>query len=201
MELISRLKNVYWGFRASNLRGIFIKCIHPNLEFPILIRKGCQFKNLKYLNAGRHLVISDHVEIFINPERGKNAKLSFGNNVSIGRYTSIGCANHIIIEDDVTLAPYVHLTDRNHCYADVKIPIWRQPVECPGPIVIGEQSWLGYGVQVMPGVTIGRHCVIAAGSIVTREIPEFCVAAGIPAKVIKQYNFKTQKWESVKNQS
>lgn len=57
---------------------------------------------------------------------------------------------------------------------------------------------VGFGVQVMPGVTIGRHCVIAAGSIVTKDIPDYCVAVGAPAKVVKKYNVETKKWEKIK---
>lgn len=62
---------------------------------------------------------------------------------------------------------------------------------------IGKESWLGYGVQVMPNVKIGKHCVIAAGSIVTRNIPDFSVAVGIPAKVIKKFNLESQKWKKI----
>lgn len=195
MGLIRRLKDIYWAIRASNFRGFMLMMRHRNFQYPILVRKHCVFRNLKYAKAGKHLVISDYAELFINPERGKKAELIIGNNVSIGRFSSIGCANKIVIEDEVTLAPHVHITDRNHGYEDIKTPIWRQPTVCPGPIVIGRESWLGYGVQVMPGVTIGRHCVIAAGSVVTKDIPDYSVAAGIPAKVIKQYNDRTCRWD------
>lgn len=198
MSLIRKLKDLYWGIRTSNYRGILLILRYRNFHYPILVRKHCVFRNLKYAKAGKHLVISDFAELFINPERGKKAELIIGNNVSIGRFSSIGCANKILIEDDVTLAPHVHITDRNHGYEDVSTPIWRQPTVCR-PIVIGKESWLGYGAQVMPGVTIGRHCVIGAGSIVTKDIPDYCVAAGIPARVIKQYDSQSATWISVGN--
>ncbi|WP_317259024.1 DapH/DapD/GlmU-related protein [Parabacteroides sp. AD58] len=60
---------------------------------------------------------------------------------------------------------------------------------------MGDESWLGYGSQIMLGVTIGKHCVIAAGTIVTKDIPDYSIAVGMPAKIIKQYNFETSKWE------
>ena len=94
-------------------------------------------------------------------------------------------------------APHVHVTDRNHTYEDISIPISRQPAVSDGPVLIGRETWLGYGVQVMPNVRIGRHCVIAAGSIVTKNIPDYSVAVGIPAKVIKKYNFETSQWEKI----
>ena len=194
MGFIRKLKNIYWGVRASNLRGLLLLLRYSTFQYPILVRKNCVFRNLKYAKAGKHLVVSDYAELFINPERGKKAELIIGNNVSIGRFSSIGCANKIVIEDNVTLAPHVHITDRNHGYEDINTPIWRQPIVCPGPVVIGESTWLGYGVQVMPGVRIGCHCVIGAGSIVTKDIPDYSVAAGVPAKVIKQYNPQTCVW-------
>lgn len=195
MKFIRKLKNIYWSLRASNLRGLMLVVRYNAFHYPILVRKHCVFRNMKYAKAGKHLVISDYVELFINPPKGKKAELIIGDNVSIGRFSSIGCANKVVIGDDVTLAPHVHITDQNHGYDDIDTPIWRQPVVCPGPVVVGPETWLGYGVQVMPGVTIGKHCIIAAGSIVTKDIPDYSVAGGIPAKVIKKYNPLTHDWE------
>lgn len=148
------------------------------------------------MTAQSGLVICDNVEICINQAtRDVIPRLVIGRNVGIGRYSIIGCSNTIILEDDVLLAPHCHITDRNHRYDIIDMPIWRQPIVMPDPTIIKSQSWLGFGVQVMPGVTIGRHCVIAAGSVVTKDIPDYCVAAGNPAKIIKKYNPETSKWE------
>ena len=64
----------------------------------------------------------------------------------------------------------------------------RKSVETAYPITIGEDTWLGGGVVVCPGVTIGKRCVIRAGSVVTKDIPDDCVAAGNPARVIRKMN-------------
>jgi acetyltransferase-like isoleucine patch superfamily enzyme len=198
-SVIRLLKDGYWAFRSSNIRGLAYALRYKRLNAPCIIRGGGKFLNLHLASAGKRLVIADHVEIFINPiSRSKQATLTMGEFVSIGRYSIIGCSNEIVIEDNVTLAPHVHITDRNHQYTDITTPICRQPTETPGPIHIKADSWLGFGVQVMPGVTIGRHCVIAAGSVVTKDIPDYSVAAGIPAKVIKRYNISAGQWESVK---
>jgi len=66
------------------------------------------------------------------------------------------------------------------------------------PIVIEDEVWLGANVVVVAGVTIGKHSVVAAGAVVTKSIPPYSVAVGNPARVIKQYNFETKKWERVK---
>jgi acetyltransferase-like isoleucine patch superfamily enzyme len=150
------------------------------------------------MQSGRRLFVDDYAQIFINRASVTiTPRLEVGENVKIGRYASIGCSHSIILEDFVRLAPHVHITDRNHSYDNIEMPITLQPIVF-APVHIKAHTWLGYGSQIMPGVTIGRHCVIAAGSIVTKDIPDYCVAAGVPAKVIKRYNHDTQKWESVR---
>ena len=113
----------------------------------------------------------------------------------MGKYNDFGCSNKIIIGNDVITAPFVHITDRDHSYEDITVPIMYQSANSKGAVVIKDGTWLGFGVQIMSGVTIGKQSVIAAGSIVTKDIPDYCVAVGNPARVIKKYNLDTQKWE------
>ena len=63
-------------------------------------------------------------------------------------------------------------------------------------VTIGEDSWIGENVCIC-GASIGKHCVIGANSVVTKDIPDYCVAAGIPAKVIKKYNFEKNSWDRI----
>jgi len=81
----------------------------------------------------------------------------------------------------------VYITDQNHGYEDVDVPIGRQ-VAPERPVRIGSGSWLGHGTVVLPGATIGRHVVIGANSVVTGELPDYCVAAGAPAVVIRRHH-------------
>lgn len=126
--------------------------------------------------------------------------ISFGKGVEIGNHSIISSCNHIVIEDDVLTGPHVFIADHNHKYSDPNIPIANQGVECPSSneVVIGQGSWLGTNVVVVGNVRIGKHCVIGANSVVTRDIPDYSVAVGIPAKVIKKFNFTTHKWCSIK---
>ena len=112
--------------------------------------------------------------------------------VRIGDRTLIGRGSHIVghfqieIGDDIQTGPYVYITDQNHTYEDPDVPIGRQwPVEAP--VIIGSGSWLGTGVVVLPGATIGRNVVVGAGSVVVGELPDHCVAVGSPARPVKQY--------------
>lgn len=65
-----------------------------------------------------------------------------------------------------------------------------------GGVSIGDETWIGTGVVIAGTVTIGKHCVIGANSVVTKDIPDYCVAAGNPCKIIKRYSFETKQWEN-----
>lgn len=122
--------------------------------------------------------------------------------VIIGDRTKIGLSNTIIgpvtLGNDIRLAQNITLSGLNHNYEDIRTPIQKQGVTT-APIHIEDHSWIGANVVVLAGVTIGKHAVVAAGSIVTKDIPAYSVAVGNPARVIKQYNFETGTWEKIKN--
>jgi acetyltransferase-like isoleucine patch superfamily enzyme len=82
--------------------------------------------------------------------------------------------------------PYVYITDQNHSYTDTEIPIGRQwPVNAA--VSIGAGSWLGTGAVILPGSVIGRNVVVAAGSVVRGKVPDLCVVAGAPARIVREY--------------
>lgn len=158
--------------------------------------KNVRIVNPQYIDMGGQVFIDDDVELCVNQTMpGVTPKLLIGNRVHFGKMNRIGCDNKIVIEDDVLFAPHVHISDRNHGFEDIHTPISRQKVTSKGPVVIGAETWLGFGCQVMSGVKIGRHCVIAAGAIVVKDVPDYCVVGGNPAKILKKYNQITNKWE------
>ncbi|MBO4811311.1 MAG: acyltransferase [Prevotella sp.] len=109
--------------------------------------------------------------------------------VVIGDYTRIGLHNTIIgpvsIGHHVNLAQGVTVTALNHNYADTTRRIDEQGVDTQ-PVTIADDVWIGAGAVVLPGVTIGQHSVVAAGAVVTNDVPAFCVVGGVPAKIIKR---------------
>ena len=109
--------------------------------------------------------------------------------VVIGSHTRIGLHNTIIgpveIGDNVNLAQGITVTALNHNFNDTNKRIDEQGVST-NPVTIEDDVWIGANAVILPGVTIGNHCVIAAGAVVTKDIPPHSLVAGVPAKVIKQ---------------
>jgi acetyltransferase-like isoleucine patch superfamily enzyme len=114
-----------------------------------------------------------------------------GDRCLINKGTAIVAHYSIVIEDDVWTGHNCYVTDQNHGYEDLERSIGSQSMP-EKPVHIGRGSWLGFGVTVLPGVTIGEHVVVGAGSVVTTDLPARCVAAGVPARVLRFHN--GQEW-------
>jgi acetyltransferase-like isoleucine patch superfamily enzyme len=117
---------------------------------------------------------------------GDKPVLQVGSRCVIGRGSHIVAHYSILISDDVFTGPYVYITDQNHGYADPDVPIGRQwPVNMA--VSIGAGTWLGAGAVILPGACIGRNVVVAAGSVVRGTVPDRCVVAGVPARIVREY--------------
>jgi acetyltransferase-like isoleucine patch superfamily enzyme len=121
-------------------------------------------------------------------------------NVIIGDNTLIGMSNVIIgpvsIGNNVIFAQNIVVSGLNHDYTDVNTPIFKQKI-LVSPIIVEDDCWIAANAVITAGVTIGKHSVVAAGAVVTKNIPPYSVAAGNPAKVIKQYDFTKGEWVRV----
>ena len=140
-------------------------------------------------SLGRHSVVEDFA--CLNNAVG---------DLIIGDYTRIGLGDTIIgpvqIGNHVNLAQNVTVTGLNHNFELVDKRIDEQGIN-KQLIVIEDNVWVGANAVILPGVTLGYHSIVAAGSVVTRSIPPYCVCAGIPACVIKRYNFEMNEWERI----
>lgn len=126
----------------------------------------------------------------------KNISLNIEDNSCLGNFNHIICSKGIHIGKKVMTADRVYITDNMHSYMDIDMPILDQPIKQLDEVTIGDGSWIGENVCVL-GAKIGKNCIIGANSVVTKDIPDFSVAVGIPAKVIKKYNSLTNKWDKV----
>lgn len=111
--------------------------------------------------------------------------LVVGERCVIGRGSSLVAHHSIEIGDEVYTGPNVYVTDQNHGLTDLGTAIGRQPAAPERPVRIGEGSWLGAGCVVLPGAVIGRGVAVGAGAVVVGDLPDYCVAVGSPARVVR----------------
>jgi acetyltransferase-like isoleucine patch superfamily enzyme len=144
------------------------------------------------LSGEKRMSIGDHV--FIGPNswlqalsdnESRSIALSIGNGTSIAGACVISAAKNVNIENDVLVARNVYISDHIHKYIQAGVPILAQGVDKISPVLIKRGAWLGQNVVICPGVTVGEGAVIGANSVVTQDIPDYCVAVGAPAYVVK----------------
>ncbi|KAA3437207.1 acyltransferase [Rufibacter hautae] len=118
--------------------------------------------------------------------------------VHIGANTFVGLFDVVIgpvtIGNHVIIAQHVVISGLNHGYEKVGIPIKDQPCTV-GEIIVEDECWIGANAVITAGVRIGKHSVVAAGSVVTKDVPPYSVVGGNPAKILKRYNSDTAQWE------
>ena len=154
--------------------------------------RAMKLKGLKYISIGDGTFITPGVQLTawdIHNNNRYTPSIVIGNRCEIRENSHITAINSITIGDNLLTGTNVLITDNSHGQSTrehMSIPYYERPMYSKGPVVIGNNVWLGNNVCVMPGVTIGDGAIIGANSVVTHDIPAYSVAAGIPAKVIKQ---------------
>jgi acetyltransferase-like isoleucine patch superfamily enzyme len=154
--------------------------------------------NERYIRIGEDTMIGPGVTLSAGMVPGQTCLsdpvVRIGDRCLIGKGSGIVGHLSIDIGDDVWTGHHVYITDQNHGYEDVELPISRQTMP-ERAVVVGDGSWLGYGTVVLPGAHIGRHVVVGANSVVTGHLPDYSVAVGSPARVVRHHR-RGEGWQS-----
>ena len=150
----------------------------PGGEFGRRIREVCC--QALFAEAGDRLIVDPMVDF----GRGRHVRL--GNNSGLGKGSVI--LGPFVVGDDVMIGPELMVLTTTHHYDDGQGRVWDRGVEGFAPVVVGDGTWIGARVTLLPGVKLGRWCVIGAGAVVTRDIPDYGVAVGVPARVVRYWN-------------
>lgn len=177
------------GLKKKSKFGYFGK--NSTIMKPFLQLSGCS--NIK---IGDSTTILSNARLAVYGSSSE-ANITIGNNCYIGfGFSALASAEaNISIGDNVLFASNVLVTNENHGIdPESDIPYMDQKLSARD-VVIGNGCWIGEKACILSGVTIGEKCIIGAGSIVTKSIPSYSIAVGNPARIIKQYNFQTKRWE------
>ncbi len=164
-----------------------------------LIRLPIVIRGKEYISFGKGLTTGYNCRIEVNGKH-KNKALVFGENVNIGDYVSVRCAESISIGNDVLIGSRVLIIDNSHgnyrgtTQDSPDVPPNKRSIYT-APIVIGDNVWIGEGAVIQAGVTIGNGSVVAANSVVTSDVEACTIVGGVPSKVLKKWNQKSGKWE------
>ena len=174
--LFRNLRYCYWGLLNRIAPGRF-RSIGRGVKFNGWVRfeKPC-----KDIRIGDESMVGLGCYFCVDQE----GAIDIGRNVGINDFCYLTSIHRIVIEDDVRIAEFVSIRDYDHEFSRTDVPISLQGLR-GAPIRIGQGSWIGRGVMVTSGVSIGKGCVIGANAVVTKDIPDWSVAVGVPARVIK----------------
>lgn len=150
----------------------------------------------QYISIGKGVSVQKYTWLFAAPLDGVEPTLMIGEGSALGESNHIAAVRRVTIGRRVLTAKGVYISDNLHGYEDVRLPIMDQPVRFKGPVTIGDGAWIGENACVI-GASVGKNAVIGANAVVTQDVPDFSVAVGVPARIIKRYNPSSQCWEKV----
>lgn len=198
------------GYSFSELVSSSFSLIVTKLFYPgaRLVRRPFYIRGKAFMAYGSGFTTGHHCRFDINNDAAEGfslgeKRLVIGKNCKIGDNVHIVASKKVIIGDDCLMASKIFISDTNHGdYTNEKL--MSSPSVAPddrplytAEVSIGDRVWIGENVVILPGVTIGHGVIIGANSIVNRDIPENCIVAGSPARIIKTWNDETKQW--VKN--
>jgi acetyltransferase-like isoleucine patch superfamily enzyme len=150
-----------------------------------------------FIYGGSKIVIGNKVRIFPGSrmEVHNNGSIVIDNNVSIGQNLHlISSHEQLKICKDTTISGNVFITNIDHDYTEIGVHMLKQKYIVKTTL-IGENCFIGYGAVIQAGTILGRQCVVGANAVVRGNFPDYCVIIGVPAKIVKRYNSKSNIWE------
>lgn len=181
---------------------LFTLCCRPSFHdigTRSLLSLPIRLGGSQWIKIGREVFVGPNCwfEIVVPNSNRKAPAIVIGDETSIAGSCTITATESVTIEAKVLMAGNVYISDHTHEYGLRDVAIKNQGVTKVAPVRIREGAWLGQNVVICPGVTIGRNAVVGANSVVRMDVPDYCVAAGSPAKIIRKTDPNIDKTESV----
>lgn len=181
----------------AKLKNIAFRLLHaPKMRVcgkGSYIQSPFRLDGAHFISIGNGTVVQPRSWLYCDTPDEAHCDLTIGASCVFGYNNHITAVKDVVIGDNVLTANNVYISDNFHSYEDVNVPVMLQPVKFKRSVRVGSGTWIGENVCII-GAHIGRNCVIGANSVVTNDVPDFSVAVGAPAKVIKQFDQDAQVW-------
>lgn len=184
--LLTRFKNILYTLWIRNFIGHLGE--HSRICYSCSLQGGGQ----KNISIGDYTIIQRETILGCWTKYGKqsflNSSITIGDHCSIGEYNHITACNRIVIGDGLLTGRYVIISDNSHgglSEEESLIDPAKRDLKTKGEVIIGKNVWLGDKVAVLSGVHIGNNVIVAANAVVEKDLPDNCVAAGVPARIVK----------------
>lgn len=193
MTRIKKIITYYLNVIIWRLRYLFHYTQTKYWSNTVMLGKGLTLIGCRRIKIGRMTKIGEYTSMTYWEELSNidSGGITIGERCNIGAFNHITSTNFIKIGDDFLSGKWVTITDNSHgntTYENLIIPPAKRLVYSKGPVIIGKKVWVGDKVTILPGVIIGDGAVIAANSVVTKDVPSYSVVGGNPAKIIKNNN-------------
>lgn len=165
----------------------------------LTILPGTELTGSHRMAFGDNVFIGRDAQVMIAHDRPQpGPMIVFGHGTSINRRALIAAVNEIAFGEYVLTAPGIYVADASHEFRNVGIPITMQGLqESKGRLEIASHSWIGMNAAIVGNIRIGRGSVIGSNAVVNRSIPDYCVAVGQPARVVRAYDSRSNDWVRV----
>jgi len=173
------------------VRAIIYKIFMKKFGLLSYLGKPCYISGFNRFSFGKKVRIYPNARI-----ESLAGTISIGDDVSIGQNLHLISCSDVQIGGNTTISANVFISDVDHDYKTIGLHVMKQNLSVK-KTVIGTNCFIGYGSVILPGTLLGRQNIVGANSVVKGKFPDFCVIAGNPAKIIKQYNTDSQAWERV----
>lgn len=206
-ELANLLFGDVSGSVGYALRKIAYKGLFKQVAGGFILGKGIVIRHPNRISLGRRVAIDDYVlldasgageagigigdDVIISRNcvvQGKTGPVSIGHKTDLGCNVIISSGGGVVIGNSVLIAGNCYIGGGRYIADRLDIPMMEQGVYTKGPVVIEDDVWLGAGAVVLDGVRVGKGCIVGAGAVVTKDLPDYAIAVGVPAKIIKMRN-------------
>lgn len=193
LEKTQSVEEFYWALKTRGYYSLFFGKIGAKSK----IIQPMRLKNVQNIYLHDDVIINKNAFLLtLQTDPQRVPSMVFGRGSVIGHMNHITCVDSVAIGRQVLTADRVYISDHSHDFCNPHVAIIDQPVLSKGKISIGDGTWIGENAVIL-SCTIGKHCIVGANAVVLHDVPDYCVVAGIPARIIKRFDPSTDSWERV----